>query len=333
MSPSDLAQVLCHLDNHKQDENPNLLVGFDLMDDAGVYKISEEMALVQTVDFFTPVVDDPYMYGQIAAANALSDIYAMGAKPLTTLSIACFSTSVESEVLAEILKGGQSKIKESGAVLLGGHTVTDEEVKYGLSVTGTVEPTKVITNSGARPGDVLILTKPIGTGILTTAFKLEMIGEQEIKEATVVMSTLNKVASEAMQKIGVHACTDITGFGLLGHSLEMAKASNVQLTIDSGRVPVMDSVLDLIERKAIPGGTFSNMRYFEESVSFHDSISKGNKIVLFDAQTSGGMLIAVSEDKAQQLLEEINKTDPKWAKIIGQIEEKDSQNQQYITVV
>lgn len=333
MSPSDLAQVLCHLDNHKKDKNPNLLVGFDLMDDAGVYKISEDMALVQTVDFFTPVVDDPYMYGQIAAANALSDIYAMGAKPLTTLSIACFSTSVDSEVLAEILKGGQLKIKESGAVLLGGHTVTDEEVKYGLSVTGTVEPTKVLTNAGAKPGDVLILTKPIGTGILTTAFKLEMIGEQEIEEATIVMSTLNKGASEAMQKIGAHACTDITGFGLLGHSLEMAKASNVHLTIDSESVPTMERVIDLIEKKAIPGGTYSNKRFFEESVFFNEGISKQHKILLFDAQTSGGLLIAVSKDKAQQLLEEINKTDPNWAKVIGKIEEKDNQNQQYITVV
>ena len=222
---SDLAQVLCHLDDNDKKRDPNLIVGFDKSDDAGVYKLSDELALVQTVDFFTPVVDDPYLYGQIAAANSLSDIYAMGGKPLTALNIACFSCSITPTILAEILNGGADKIKEAGAVLVGGHTVTDKEVKYGLSVTGLVEPSKVITNSGAKPGDVLILTKPLGTGILTTSFKFDLISDEELKEAANVMSTLNKTASEEMQKIGVNACTDITGFGLMGHSYEMAKGN------------------------------------------------------------------------------------------------------------
>lgn len=330
MSPSDLAQVLCHLEYDQKD--PNLLVGFDLMDDAGVYRISDELVLVQTLDFFTPIVDDPFMYGQIAAANALSDVYAMGAKPMTALSVSCFPVTVEPDILAEILKGGQDKIKEAGAVLLGGHTVTDEELKYGLSVTGTVHPSKVFTNAGARAGDVLILTKPIGTGILTTAFKFDLISEQELSEAAEVMSTLNKAASEAMQKIGAHACTDITGFGLLGHSLEMAKASGVQLIIDSGRVPKMARVAELIKEEAVPGGAYSNMTHFDEWLTFHENISMPEKIALFDPQTSGGLLISVPAEKSQQLLAETNRNQPDWARIIGEVTNRDSQSKKFITI-
>lgn len=331
MSPGDLAQVLCHLDHDQKD--PNLLVGFDLMDDAGVYRISEELALVQTLDFFTPIVDDPFLYGQIAAANALSDVYAMGAKPMTALSVSCFPVTVEPGVLAEILKGGQDKIKESGAVLLGGHTVTDEELKYGLSVTGTVHPSKVFTNAGAKAGDALILTKPIGTGILTTAFKFDLINEQELSEAAGVMSTLNKAASEAMQRVGAHACTDITGFGLLGHSLEMAKAGGVQLIIDSGKVPKMNRVAELIREEAVPGGAYSNMTHFDEWLTFRESIAMPEKIALFDPQTSGGLLIAVPSEKAERLLAEINGNQPDWARIIGEVTDKDSQSQKYIKII
>jgi selenide,water dikinase len=315
---------LCHLDDDKITD-PNLIVGFDKSDDAGVYKVSPDLALIQTVDFFTPVVDDPYLYGQIAAANALSDVYAMGGKPLTVLNVACFSCSLESAVLAEILKGGAQKIKEAGATLVGGHTVTDNEVKYGLSVTGTINPKNVVTNSGAKPGDVLILTKPIGTGIITTAFKFDDIGETELQEAANVMATLNKTASEEMQKVGVNACTDITGFGLLGHSCELANGSGVEIVIDSNKVPMMKMVLELIEKEAVPGGAYSNMRYFEKWVAFDDTISKTKRIALFDPQTSGGLLISVPEEKAQSLLESLHSNNVEWAQVIGRVVEKGTQ--------
>lgn len=313
-----MAQVLCHLDDNKE-RDPNLIVGFDKSDDAGVYKLSEELALVQTVDFFTPVVDDPYLYGQIAAANSLSDIYAMGGKPLTALNIACFSCSIDSSILAKILQGGADKIKESGAVLAGGHTVTDNEIKYGLSVTGTINPSKVITNSGAKPGDVLILTKPIGAGIMTTAFKRDLINEYELHEAAVAMSTLNKAASEAMQKIGVNACTDITGFGLLGHSYEMAEGSEVQIKINSAKVPFMKNVMKLIEIEAVPGGAYSNMDFFGKWVNFKDSVNKYIRVALFDPQTSGGLLISVPKEKSLELLEELNDKAEIKSEIIGEV--------------
>lgn len=323
---------MCKLDDKDQIKDPNLLVGFDKSDDAGVYKISQELALVQTVDFFTPVVDDPYLYGQIAAANSLSDVYAMGGKPLTVLNIACFSCSIDSAVLADILKGGAQKIKEAGAILLGGHTVTDNEIKYGLSVTGTVDPQKVVTNSGAKPGDVLILTKAIGTGIITTAFKFDMINEEDLKEAAISMSTLNKAASETMQKIGVNACTDITGFGLLGHGYEMADGSGVELVINSSRVPLMGKVIELIEKDSVPGGAYSNMHYFNQWVSFNDSISEAKKIALFDPQTSGGLLISVSGEKANELISELNSKSVAWAEIIGEVVPKGTQKN-VITVI
>lgn len=268
---------MCQLDDNDKNREPNLIVGFDKSDDAGVYKLSDELALVQTVDFFTPVVDDPYLYGQIAAANALSDVYAMGGKPITALNIACYTCSMTPDILAKILKGGADKIREAGAVLAGGHTVTDKELKYGLSVTGVIMPSKVITNSGAKAGDLLILTKPLGTGILTTSFKFDLISEEELSEAAKVMSTLNKAASEEMQKIEVHACTDITGFGLLGHSYEMAKGSNVAIVFDSSKIMIMDHVLELIKRDSIPGGAYSNKDYFERWVSFNTAVDDNSR--------------------------------------------------------
>jgi selenide,water dikinase len=332
MGPADLAQVLCHLDNKNKSTDPNLLIGFNTSDDAGVYKISPELALVQTVDFFTPIVDDPYLYGQIAAANSLSDVYAMGGKPLTVLNVACFSCSLDPAILAEILKGGEQKIREAGAILLGGHTVTDNEIKYGLSVTGIVDPKKVVTNSGAKAGDVLILTKPIGTGIITTAFKHDFIGEEELEEAATAMSTLNRDASEAMQKIGVNSCTDITGFGLLGHSCEMADGSGVELIIYSSKVPLMKRVLELIGEEFVPGGAYSNMQYFEKWINLDDCIGKANRIALFDPQTSGGLLISVPAENAQILLKELHENNVEWAEIIGEVVEKGSQKN-VITVV
>lgn len=332
MSPKDLTQVLCHLDNAPENRDPNLLVGFDLMDDAGVYKISDELALVQTVDFFTPIVDNPFLFGQIAAANAFSDVYAMGGSPLTALSIACFSTSVEHDVLAKILKGGEAKIKEAGAVLLGGHTVTDEEIKYGLSVTGMIHPEKVITNAGARPGDSLILTKPLGTGILTTGHKFDFITEYQLSEAIQSMLTLNRGASESMQKIGVHSCTDVTGFGLVGHSMEMAKASHVKIRIRFDQVPFMDLVHDLVLKESVPGGAYSNLAHFSSDVFFSENITEADKIMICDPQTSGGLLISVSKEKADELVDLINQNQPAWAKIIGEVSEKDGEDKHYIEV-
>lgn len=314
---------MCHLDKNTENRDPNLLVGFDMSDDAGVYQITPDLALVQTVDFFTPIVDDPFLYGQIAAANSLSDIYAMGGKPLTALSIACFSCSLDPKILVEILKGGEDKIKESGTILLGGHTVTDEEMKYGLSVTGTIHPAKVVTNSGAKPGDLLILTKPLGTGIITTAFKFDMITEAETKEATTNMATLNRDASEAMQRVGVNACTDVTGFGLIGHTCEMAQGSKVLIRIQSTAVPIMAGVLSLIEQEAIPGGAFSNRKYFQDWVTFEDAVSENLRIAFCDPQTSGGLLISVPKEKADELLAEINSGKESKAFIIGEVLEKD----------
>jgi selenide,water dikinase len=312
--------------NDKYDsKDPNLIVGFEKSDDAGVYQISPELALVQTVDFFTPVVDDPYLYGQIAAANSLSDVYAMGGKPLTVLNIACFSCSLDPAVLAAILRGGAQKIKEAGAILVGGHTVTDNEIKYGLSVTGTVDPKRVVTNSGAKPGDVLILTKPIGTGIITTALKFDAIGEDDLSEAAYVMSTLNRAASEAMQKIGVHACTDITGFGLLGHSYEMAAGSDVRLKIESSKVPLMKSVIELIRKDLVPGGAYNNLNYFGKWVDFDASITKPNRIALFDPQTSGGLLISVPREKTDDLLAELHTKSVEWVEVIGEVLEREIQ--------
>lgn len=332
MGPEDLAQVLCHLDNDDKHKDPNLIVGFDKSDDAGVYKLSSELALVQTVDFFTPVVDDPYLYGQIAAANSLSDVYAMGGRPLTALNVACFPCSLEPRVLAEILKGGAAKILEAGAVLAGGHTVTDNEVKYGLSVTGVINPERVVTNSNAKPGDVLILTKPLGSGIITTAFKFDFIGAQDIQEAAAAMSTLNKAASEAMMKVGVNSCTDITGFGLLGHSYEMADGSGVELVLYSSKVPLMKNVIELIEKDAVPGGAYSNQSYFGKWVDFADNVANPVRMALFDPQTSGGLLISVPEEKADALLNELRSGSVTGAVIIGQVMEKGTQGN-IITVI
>lgn len=331
-TPDGLAKVLCHIEAKEEDRDPNLIVGFDKSDDAGVYKLSDDLALVQTVDFFTPVANDPYTFGQIAAANALSDVYAMGGNPLTALNLACFSATIGPEILAEILKGGADKIREAGATIAGGHTITDEEIKYGVSVTGIVNPNKVITNSGAKEGDVLILTKPIGSGVLTTALKIEFVTDDEFLEAANVMSTLNKVASEEMQKIGVHSCTDITGFGLIGHAYEMASGSNVELEIDSKKMPIMNKVIDLIKEYCLPSGAYSNEKYFERWVDFSEEISEQIRLAFFDPQTSGGLLISVEESKAKELLKNINDRSEIKAEIVGKVV-KEGTNKNVITIV
>ncbi|MDV4152706.1 selenide, water dikinase SelD [Clostridium sp. AL.422] len=325
-TPDDLAKVLKHIEVDEDKRDPNLLVGFDKSDDAGVYKISDDLALVQTVDFFTPVANDPYTYGQIAAANALSDVYAMGGKPLTALNLSCFSATIGADILAEILKGGADKIREAGATIAGGHTITDEEIKYGVSVTGLVHPDKVISNSGAKVGDVLILTKPLGSGVLTTALKIDFINDEEFEEAAKVMSTLNKIAAEEMQKIGVNSCTDITGFGLIGHSYEMASGSGVALEIDSKKIPIMNKVRDLVKEYCLPSGAYSNEKHFEKWVSFIDNIDDVTRLTFFDPQTSGGLLISVSEDKADELLNNINNRSEIKAAIIGRVIEANQTN-------
>lgn len=321
-APGDLSKALNRLRDNEDSSDPNLIIGLKTSDDAGVYRIAPDYALIQTVDFFTPIVDDPYTFGLVAATNALSDVYAMGGKPLTALNISCFSTSLDIEVLTQILQGGAEKVKEAGAILLGGHTVTDNEVKYGLSVTGFIHPDKVTSNAGAKAGDVLILTKAIGTGILSTAFKNDAIGEAEFAEAVSSMTTLNKAASEAMQIVGVNSCTDVTGFSLMGHMYEMASASNVHCRVFAAEVPFMDRVFELIEKEYVPGGAYANRRHFGPWVDFEEGISEVLKTAFFDPQTSGGLLISVEKEKADTLINELKKHNVLHTQIIGEIEEK-----------
>ena len=283
-------------------EDKNVLVGIATRDDAGVYRLSDDLALVQTVDFFTPIVDDPYDFGRIAAVNSLSDIYAMGAKPLTALNICAFPIEdVDVAVLRRILEGGAAVAKQAGVSLLGGHTIKDAEPKYGWAVTGTVDPRRVVTNAGARPGDILLLTKPLGTGILTTALKRDKIDARRLQPAVDAMLTLNADAARAMVDVGVNAATDVTGFGLLGHASEMMEASGVALEFDSKTIPIFDGVLELIRADVVPGGTKDNARAHAAFTTFAPSVDDALRIALSDAQTSGGLLIAVPPDRAETL--------------------------------
>lgn len=283
-----------------------MLVGFETHDDAGVFQLTPDLALVQTVDFFTPMVDDPYTFGAIAAANALSDVYAMGGTPVTALNVLAFPTkTVGAEVLAEILRGGADKALEAGVSILGGHTVEDEVPKYGMAVTGTVHPARVITNAGGRPGDRLLLTKPIGVGIYTTALKsgvLDLEGELEVCRW---MATLNKAAGQVMATLGAHACTDVTGFGLLGHLLEMTRGSGLGAEIAFEAVPLLPRALELARADEVPGGSERNLAHVTRHVRFDDSLDKAQRLVLADAQTSGGLLMAVAPDQADAMRTEL----------------------------
>lgn len=299
--------------------DPNLIVGLETPDDAGVYRLTDDLAIVQTVDFFTPIVDDPYSFGQIAVANALSDVYAMGGKPLTAMNIVCFpSKTMDISVLRSILHGGLDKLHEAGVVLVGGHSVDDPELKYGLSVTGTVHPKKVLTKGGAKPGDQLILTKPIGTGIINTALKAGMVGEHAVNLVTQSMATLNKAASEVMLQVGVNACTDITGFGLLGHASEMIQESEIGFKIRSVSVPIFPETMQMAGMGLVPGGTYRNKEFRSHMV---DPSGVGDVMldILFDAQTSGGFLISVSPDKAGLLLTRFKEVGVTDAAIIGEV--------------
>lgn len=295
-----MAQVLCHL---PKIEDENLLVGLETSDDAAVYKLNDDTAIIQTLDFFTPIVDDPYMFGQIAAANSLSDVYAMGGKPILAMNIVCFPTCVPMDILTEILKGGADKVKEAGALLVGGHTVDDNEPKYGLSVTGIVSPDQVMSNDLAKPGDMLVLTKPLGMGILNTAIKAEMLTEELVKKAMNVMASLNDVGAEGMRKVGVNSCTDITGFGFLGHAYEMAKASNATLIINSKAIPVMEGTIENASMGLVPAGAYSNEAYLEGNVSFDEEVETCIRDILYDPQTSGGLLISVPKDRLKDLMD------------------------------
>ncbi len=291
--------MLCGIEIKK---DPNLMVGFEGSEDAGVYRLTDSLALVETVDFFTPIVDDPYAFGEIAAANAFSDVYAMGGRPLLAMNIVCFPVGkLDLGVLREILKGGLSKIEEAGAVLVGGHSVEDDELKYGLSVTGIVHPEKVVRNSTAEPGDSLVLTKPIGTGIINTAIKADLADPEDVSRAVEVMKTLNKVASEVMVEVGVSACTDVTGFGLLGHASEMAKASGVRIKLYPDAVPVLSGTYKYANMGLVPAGTSRNKEFYMDFLVFESSLEDIMLDILFDPQTSGGLLISVPSSKLDAL--------------------------------
>ncbi len=281
----------------------NVLVGLDRADDAGVYKVSEDLALIQTVDFFTPVVDDPYWFGQIAAANALSDVYAMGGIPKTAMNLVAFPVKqMDLSVLRRIIQGGLDKLTEAGVVLVGGHSIEDRELKYGLSVTGFIHPRKVLTKKGLRPGDRLVLTKPLGTGIVNTAIKAGLASEALTDRVTRLMAALNREAAAVMAGFDVHACTDVTGFGLLGHLAEMVSGSGAGARLDSGRVPVIAEALEFAAMGLIPAGAYKNREFREQMVAFDDTVPRALRDVLFDPQTSGGLLISVGADQADGLV-------------------------------
>jgi len=284
--------------------HPDLLVGMETADDAGVFRLTPEIALIQTVDFFTPVVNDPYTFGQIAAANALSDVYAMGGRPLTALNIVCYpSRTVPPEVLQAVLAGGLDKIHEAGALLVGGHSVDDPELKYGLAVTGVVHPDKVLTNAGARLRDKLILTKPLGTGVIATAMKGRLASPEAEAQAIQVMTALNRLPGACLENLAVHAVTDITGFGLLGHALEMAVASKVELTCAAHQVPVLPAAREYAAMGLLPAGSFANRRFCAKHLQAAPDIDPLLVDLFSDAQTNGGLLLAIPPDQAQALLE------------------------------
>jgi len=298
------------------------LVGIDTSDDAAVYKLDEDKAVILTTDFFTPVVDDPYTFGQIAAANSLSDVYAMGGKPVTAMNIVCFPTCLSMDILKEILRGGADKVAEAGAIVVGGHSVEDDEPKFGLSVMGMVHPQRVAANSGARPGDLLILTKPIGVGIMNTAIKADLVDAAAMEKAIQCMSYLNKDACEAMVKVGINGCTDITGFGLLGHAFEMAEASNASIELWSDYIPIIKESIEFAKMGIIPAGAYNNEGYLEGHISFSGSIRQEIRDIMYDPQTSGGLLISVPEERFQLLMEELRKRNKLDFNVIGKVKPK-----------
>ena len=305
------------LDGIKVHQDPNLLVGFDKSDDASVYKVSDDLALVQTVDFFPPIADDPYLFGQIAATNALSDVYAMGGEPKLALNLLCVPEDMPREAVHDLLRGGYDKAYEAGTIITGGHSIIDPEPKYGLAVTGFVHPDKVLTNSGAKPGDVLLFTKPIGIGVLTTAAKAEMCSGESLALAHRMMTTLNKSARDAMVKYDVHACTDVTGFGLLGHAYEMAQGSDVQIHLDVDAIDLIPEALELARMGILPAGMYRNRKFAEPGVDAGD-VELAKQDLLYDPQTAGGLLMAVAPEDADALFAELKAAVPS-AQRIGRV--------------
>lgn len=286
-------------------EDENLIVGFDTSDDALVYKVRDDLAVVQTVDFFPPIVDDPYVFGQIAAANSLSDIYAMGGDPSIAMNLICFPTCLPMDIMTKILQGGYSKVAEAGAIIAGGHTIEDSEPKYGLCVTGFIHPDKVMKNSACMVGDVLVLTKPLGVGILTTAMKAQLTDEETNALVIEVMSTLNKYGKDVMMEVGAHACTDVTGFGFIGHTSEMAKGSNLSIEIDSQAIPILKNAEEFAKMGIIPAGAYSNMSFVKNDVDIAEDVPQHIQDILMDPQTSGGLLISLPQEKAVELVEKL----------------------------
>lgn len=314
IGPETLSNILSKLPKM---EDKNLIVGIETSDDAAVYKLNDEMATIQTLDFFTPVVDDPYTYGQIAAANSLSDVYAMGGKPIMALNIVCFPTCLSMDILGEILRGGADKVIEAGAVVVGGHTVDDNEPKFGLSVTGLVHPQKILKNCGCKVGEVIILTKPLGTGIINTAIKGEVASKDAYNKAVEVMATLNKYAAEIITKYPISACTDITGFGIMGHGYEMASGSNVTLKLFKDKIPYIYEAKEYAEMGLVPEGSYNNRTYLQGKYELKD-VPEWMEDILFDPQTSGGLLFSCSEDESEKILKELNELKLK-SSIVGKV--------------
>lgn len=299
--------------------DPNLIVGFDTSDDALVYRVRDDLAVVQTVDFFPPVVDDPYLYGQIAATNSLSDIYAMGGDPSLAMNLICFPTCLPMEVMGEILQGGYSKVQEAGAIIAGGHTIDDPVPKYGLCVTGFIHPKDVLPNSNCKEGDLLVLTKPLGIGILTTALKAGLLDQATTKLVTDSMATLNKYGKDAVVRVGgANACTDVTGFGFLGHASEMAKGSNKTIEIFSADVPFLKAAEEFAKMGLVPAGAYENMHYIKDDVEIAPGVPQFLTDILADPQTSGGLLVSLPENHALQLVQELNGVTP-CSQIVGQV--------------
>jgi selenide,water dikinase len=304
-------------------KDPKVLVGLETSDDAGVYQLNDEIALIQTADFFTPIVDDPYTFGQIAVVNALSDVYAMGGKPLTALNLVAFPIKdLSPSVLKEILLGGLSKMEEAEVALVGGHTVEDPEIKYGLAVTGVVHPKRIFTNAGAKPGDQLVLTKPLGTGIIATALKGGMASKESVTKMVETMVALNRKASERMQTFPSHACTDITGFSFIGHALEMAIASQVGMVIHSQKIPLLPEAMEYARLGLLTGGGHSNRQYFSCRVEADTHLSPLLMDILYDPQTSGGLLISLPASEAEKLVEELKREERIDASIVGEVAEE-----------
>jgi selenide,water dikinase len=319
ISPKQLEEILKYL---PLPQDPDILVDIDTHDDAGVYRVNDDLALVFTTDFFPPVCSDPYEFGQIAAANSISDVYAMGGDPVLALNIMMFPAArLPMEAYAEILKGGFDKATEAGVRIIGGHTIDDTPPKYGLAVVGYINPGRIITNAGARPGDDLILTKPLGTGIIMAGQKLGMADEQDITEAKRLMKLLNKTGAEVMKKYNIAGATDITGFGLAGHALKMARASNVQFILNMKDVPLIGKTYNLIEEGCIPGASFRNLEYAENDLEIKNGLDYNLKMIAFDAQTSGGLLICAPADKTGRILEDLKKAGLESSAVIGNVRE------------